>query len=148
MSLDKLTAPLKSSEELAVQLKMILRLARLHLGVERGCMMITRSGHENLFHDGDESLREKFPFSKNVVGEVMAFGMGLVSFKSPEADMQDTKSMELHGVRVALCAPILGRGDRDFGIIYFDSRVSDEPFDKEKLELIQDLGRVIGKALS
>ena len=110
--------------------------------------MVTRSGHENLHHDGDETLRKKFPFSQNVVGEVMAFGTGLVSFKSPEADMQGTQSMELHGVRVALCAPILGRGDRDFGVIYFDTRVSAEPFSKEHLHLIQELGLAIGKALS
>lgn len=111
-------------------------------------MLVTRSGLEQLLYDGDEALREKFPFSRNVVGEVMAFGTGLVSFESKASDLPGSQSMALHGVRAALCAPILGRGDRDFGVIYFDSRVSAEPFTEQDLEMIQALGLEIGKALS
>ncbi len=148
MPLEDLLAPLRKSQDLDAQLAEILTLARQEIGAERGCMLVTRSGHEQLLYDGDEALREKFPFSRNVVGEVMAFGTGLVSFDTPAADLPGSQSMAIHGVRAALCAPILGRGDRDFGVIYFDSRVSAEPFTQEQLEIIQAVGLEIGRSLS
>lgn len=149
MSLETLTAPLKNPEDLDAGLKEVLRLARVEVGAERGCMLVTRSGHEHLHYDGDEKLRLKFPFSRNVVGEVMAFGTGLVSFGSEGgADVPGSQSMALYGVRAALCAPILGRGDRDFGVIYFDTTMDAEPFTKEQLELIQSVGLEIGRVLS
>lgn len=148
MPIEDLIAPLKKAHDLDTQLSEILTLARQEIGAERGCMLVTRSGHEQLLYDGDEALREKFPFSRNVVGEVMAFGTGLVSFDTAASDLPGSQSMAIHGVRAALCAPILGRGDRDFGVIYFDSRVSAEPFTKEHLEMIQELGFEIGRCLS
>lgn len=148
MTLEDLIAPLKKNQDLDAQLAEVLTIAREEIGAERGCMLVTRSGHEQLLYDGDETLREKFPFSRNLVGEVMAFGIGLVCFDTPAADIPGSNSMAIHGVRAALCVPILGRGDRDFGVIYFDSRGGAEPFTKEQLEVIQALGLEIGRCLS
>jgi GAF domain-containing protein len=145
VSLHELTAPFRELKgEIVAQLQAVLGLAREKVGAERGCLLLTLTGREQLLYDGDESLRLKFPFSRQVVGQVMVTGIGMVSFQEPGTSSRD--SMSLHGVRAALCAPILA-ADEDLGIIYFDSRINNDLFNQEKLQLIQDLGRSIGSVI-
>lgn len=136
------------SEELESRLKRCLAGARELLDAERGCLMITLAGFESLIYDGDEDLNLKFPFSRNVVGQAMVGRAGLVSFQSPEQmEGEGIASMKAHGVRAALCAPLLGPNEEDFGVIYFDTRVGKE-FEQRQLEEILKLARAIGTALS
>lgn len=145
---DELVSPLQDDSPLEERLQEVLALAREQVGAERGCMLVTRAGVEQLLHDGDDELRDKFPFSRNLVGEVMAFGTGLVSYQSQACDLPGSQSMMLHGVRAAMCAPILSLNDDDCGVVYFDNRGSAEPFSEEQLKLVQSLALRLGHALS
>lgn len=147
MTLEELLNRLHSSDVLEDRLQSTLTAAREAVGAERGCLMVTRPGREQLLYDGDESLRLKYPFSRKVVGEVMVSGVGLVAFQKESRDRND--SMALHGIRAALCAPVLGPDEEDFGVIYFDSKAAgDNVFSESQLELIQGLAKEIGKALT
>ena len=134
--------------ELEIRFKACLANAREFLDAERGCLMITRSGRETLMYDGDEDLNLKFPFSRNVVGQAMIGRTGLVSFQSPEQmEGEGIASMKAHGVRAALCAPLLGPNEEDYGVIYFDTRIG-KSFDKDQLETVLQLARAIGTLLA
>jgi GAF domain-containing protein len=148
MELGPLVDALKDDgQELEIRLKACLAQACEYLQAERGCLMITRTGHEALIYVGNEHLNLKFPFSRNVVGQAMVGRTGLVSFQSPDQLEGDgIASMEAHGVRAALCAPLLGPDEEDFGVIYFDTRVGRE-FEQEQLDKILELAQAIGAVL-
>ena len=148
MDVSELTEVL-NDDSMAVEarLKFCLSTARRYLNAERGCLMITRTGYETMMHDGDEDLNLKFPFSRHVVGEVMTRRSGLVSFQSPGQLQGDAvASMQAHGVRAALCAPLLGPNDEDYGIIYFDTRLGRE-FSEDHLARIEELASAISSIL-
>lgn len=148
MDTDTLTAPLESDDVLEDRLQRCLGLAREAVGAERGCLLVTRAGREQLLHDGDESLRLKFPFSRRLVGEVMVRGSCVVSFRSePSHLMSKSSSLALYGVRAALGAPILSPEGEDMGVIYFDTRVGDGSFSDEQVERIRNLAEAIGRTL-
>lgn len=149
MSLEQLTAPLRSSDPLQKRLKRCLSLAREHFQAERGCLLVTRSGSEMLLHDGDDSLRLKFPFSRRVVGEVMVRGSSVVSFGEGREDLSGSgsRSMTMHGVRAALAAPLLDENEQDLGVLYFDSRLSAGSFSEAHEQTIAKLALAIAKCL-
>lgn len=148
MSHEKLSAPLAGPESLEKRLKRCLSLAREHFKAERGCLLVTSSGRELLLHDGDDSLRVQFPFSRRVVGEVMVSGSSVVSFCQGRSDMSSSSaSMTLHGVRAALAAPLLNSDGEDMGVLYFDSRLSAGPFSDSHLETIRALALAIAESL-
>ena len=115
-----------------------------YLQAERGCLLITQDGHELLLFHGDEDLNLKFPFSRSVVSEAMRGNTGLVSFQSPDS-LNDgpVSSMALHGVRAAVCAPILGPNEEDYGVVYFDTRVEDKLFSYEQLQDVISLSKAM-----
>ncbi|MFA5505279.1 MAG: GAF domain-containing protein [Vulcanimicrobiota bacterium] len=130
------------------RLKFCLSKARRFLDAERGCLLVMSTGHETMLYDGDEELNLKFPFSRNVVGQAMTGRTVLVSFDSPgELHGDSVSSMKLHGVRAALCTPLLGPQQQDLGVIYFDSRVGTE-FDEAKIARVEELARAISIALA
>ena len=67
------------------RLKFCLSAARRYLNAERGCLMITHTGHEAMIYDGDEELNLKFPFSRHVVGEDEPKRSGKLSITGPTA---------------------------------------------------------------
>ena len=134
---------------LELRLKSCLESAREYLQAERGCLMITYPGHETMVYVGDEDLNLKFPFSRDVVGRAMIGGTGLVSFQSTDKLRGDSSaSMKVHGVRAALCAPLLGPGEEDYGVIYFDTRMGGALFKPEQLKPVQGLAEEICRVLS
>ena len=138
------------SQEVQTRLRICMTQAQEYLGAERGCLMVTRRGRETMFHVGNEALNLQFPFSRNVVGRAMVGRTGLVSFQTPDALQSDgIASMQAHGVRAALCAPLLGADDEedDLGIIYFDTRVGKE-FTQEQLDKILELARAMGELIA
>ena len=56
-------------------------------------------------------------------------------------------SMKAHGVRAALCAPLLGPDDEDMGIIYFDTRLGSQ-FSEDHLARIEELASAISSVLA
>jgi GAF domain-containing protein len=149
MDLPSLVEALNDEErDLESRFRVCLARTREYLDAERGCLMVTRSGKETLLYDGDQELNLKFPFSRNVVGQAMIGRTGLVSFQSPgQLEGDGIASMQAHGVRAALCAPLLGPKDEDFGVIYFDTRIGKE-FSQEQLEKVLQIARAIGVLLA
>ena len=134
-------APLQSRLETT-----LLQLTAL-LGAERGCVMVTRAGREMVLFAGDDELNLKFPFSRSVVSEAMVGNTGLVAFDQGSAEGDDISSMAMHGVRTALCVPLIGPNREDFGVIYFDTRVSNEAFTKTQLKEVTQVAEEISKLL-
>lgn len=116
-----------------------------YLEADRGCLLITREGGELMMFHGDEDLNLRFPFSRSVVSETLNSKTGLVSFQNPETlDDGPVSSMAVHGVRAAVCAPVLGPNSEDFGIIYFDTRIEARLFTQEQLAEVIEVGRALG----
>lgn len=147
MDIEKIQETLKLEAPLQSRLETGLTQLTRFLDAERGCMMVTREGNELILFAGDEDLNLKFPFSRSMVGEAMVGSTGLVSFQGEQQDNDTLSSMALHGVRAALCAPILGPGQEDFGIMYFDTRIENKLFTDLQLESVMAIARAIGSLL-
>lgn len=128
--------------------QLCLSAARERLNAERGCLFLTHPRFDLMLFDGDEELNLRFPFSRSVVGEAMTGSTGLVSFESEQALRSGpVSSMAAHGVRAALCAPIIDGVGNDHGVIYFDTRLGQALFSKEQLEQVKRLADQMGRLL-
>lgn len=147
MDLQRIYDTLGLDAPLASKLETMLGQLTQELGAERGVLMITLEGKELFVTSGNDDLNLKFPFSRSVVSEAMIGSTGLVSF-GPNRKVGDSlSSMARHGVRTALCAPILGPDNADFGIIYFDSRLSEKLFDQQQLDSVTEVAQEISRQL-
>ena len=121
--------------------KKILDLLVQELGAERGCFYLDK---ENIFlYQGDEKLRETFPFSRQAVDAVLEAGSGFISL-DPDNDsrLDPTGSIRTNFVRSCVCACGQDAQGEVLVLAYFDSSTSRGPFSEDcldKLKTVLDL---------
>lgn len=147
MKLEQIHETLQSNASLEERLQTSLQRLTEYLEAERGCMMVTRDGKELISFAGDEDLNLKFPFSRSVVSEAMVGNTGLVSFQEIGVKRDSLSSMAMHGVRAALCVPLLSPCGEDFGIVYFDTRMENKMFSDRQLKDVTEVAKEIGVLL-
>ncbi len=115
------------------------------LGAERGCLLLNRPDEELFLYRGDQVLKQEFPFSREVVCSVLENGLGLVHFNAPrERELPVSTSIEVYGLRSALCVPIVRLGS-SIGILYFDSRATASSFAPEALDFARGFAERISE---
>lgn len=116
------------------------------LDAERGCIWIEES--KDLIYQGDQSLRESFPFSRSIFDRVLEHGNGFVTFDPVHDDrMGPTSSVAMHNVRSALAAAAQDEAGKVFAIAYFDNRMTAPPFSKDDLSFLQSVLRTLPGAV-
>ena len=106
------------------------------LDAERGCFWM--EGQEKLIYQGDQTLRESFPFSRSIFERVLEHGNGFVTFDSASDDrIGPTSSVAMHNVRSAIAAAAKDKEGNVTTIAYFDNRMTAPPFSKEDLAFLQ-----------
>lgn len=108
---------------------------------ERGCLWIENEGGERtLIYRGDEELKDKFPFSRQVVETALETGQGFVSF-NPESDERfgPEASIISHGVRSVLCSAARDDSGKPLVVVYFDNKSSAGNFTSEDLKLLDQV---------
>ncbi|MGE0492230.1 MAG: GAF domain-containing protein [Vulcanimicrobiota bacterium] len=120
-----------------------LKLALRELPAERGCLLLNLDQTEVFLYVGDESLRDKYPFSREVVCHVLQDGLGLVDFSARGGgELPESVSIKALGLRSALCVPILHLGSTA-GFLYFDTRAKMDAFEPEHVDFARDLAQEI-----
>lgn len=108
------------------------------LDAERGCIWFAAT--DELVYRGDQSLRESFPFSRNIFDRVLEHGNGFVTFDTASDErIGPTSSVAMHNVRSALAAAAQDHNGQVFAIAYFDNRMTAPPFSKEDLTFLQSV---------
>ena len=105
---------------------------------ERGCLWVEE--WQDYLYQGDEELRDEFPFSTQVVETAVKTGRGFVSFDSKLDDrIAPTGSIAVHKVRSCLCAAAKNASDETLAVAYFDNKTSAGNFTEEDLENLQKI---------
>lgn len=116
------------------------------LDAERGCVWLEDG--EELFYQGDQSLRESFPFSRSIFERVLEHGNGFVTFDPAQDDrIAPTSSVTAHSVRSALAAAAKDHTGKVFAVAYFDNRISAPPFSKDDLAFLQSVLNTLPRAV-
>lgn len=84
------------------------------------------------------------PISRKLAHRVMSRGEGLLS--AGEADDGSSASVIEVSAGTTMCAPLIGPSRNPLGIIQLDSNDTQDPFNKDDLELLVSLGLVAGQA--
>jgi len=105
---------------------------------ERGCLWVEE--WQDYLYQGDEELRDEFPFSTQVVESAIQTGRGFVSFDSKLDDrIAPTGSIAVHKVRSCLCAAAKNPAGETLAVAYFDNKTSAGNFTEEDLETLQKI---------
>lgn len=91
---------------------------------------------------GDQTVR----VCQTIAQDVVATGRGVLSSDAAgDERLRSAASVQLYGIRSALCVPI--RSPRQvFGVIYLDTRSADRRFTERDLELLTAVGSDVGLA--
>lgn len=131
---DMLSDPTEENLGLALELLMEEHFA------ERGCLWIESEGTRSLIYRGDEELRERFPFSRQVVDTALKTGQGFVSFNSQADDrLEPDGSIMFHGVRSVLCTAARDPEGQALAVVYLDNKSSAGNFTDEDLKLLDQV---------
>lgn len=138
-----MTTDLTEFEELLVdpltneKLLRVLELLIEENFAERGCLWLP---NRDLFYIGDESLRERFPFSRSVVKRVLSKGRGFVSFDSETDErLEPSKSIAVNNVRSCLCSAARSQEGVIRAVAYFDNCASVGNFTEEDLGFLNSV---------
>ncbi len=123
----------------------VLELAMGELFAERACLLLKYKELELFVYQGDESLKEQFPFSREIIKNVLHEGRGLVNYEGEE--MPESTSIKAYGLRSVLCAP-LEKAGFPLGVLYFDNRASTGSFKDEDVEFVRALAAKIAGGVS
>lgn len=123
-----------------------LELATERLYAERGVMILNQDGPDAMIAVGDDTLNEKFPFSSQLVENLLTEGRGMVSFAGDPGGGKGSVSMEAHGIRLAMCAAI-NRDGNTIGLVYFDSRTESTIFRHQDIEFVRTFAGLLAKVL-
>ncbi len=123
-----------------------LMMERLE-NADRGCILSDIQNLEVLAYHGDDQLRQKLPFSREVVKTVIHDGLGVVSFNPFHYDLPDSTSVKANGLRSALCVPVLD-GMKTVGILYFDARARARAFTENDLKFVNEVVPLLSRVLS
>jgi GAF domain-containing protein len=114
--------------------RMLVRLIA-DLNAERGCLWLER---ENTFlYEGDEALRERFPFSRQAIDAVLKDGRSFLSFdpdRDPRISRESSLSMNLRTCLAASCTDSQGEV---LAVAYFDNRLDADQFSHQHLRLLK-----------
>ena len=116
----------------------VLDLLMEELFAERGCIWV--DGEATPIYRGDEELRERFPFSTQVVEAAMTNGAGFVSFDSQQDDrLGPTSSIAVNSIRSCLGAAARDEAGKVLAIAYFDNKTSAGNFTEKDLALVDQV---------
>ena len=116
-------------------LSQVLELMMEQCFAERGCLWL-EDGNRIIYH-GDEQLRERFPFSTQIVNRAVETGRGFVSFDS-QADerLEPEGSVIANDIRSCLCAASRDAEGKVLAVAYFDNKISAGNFNEKDLDLL------------
>lgn len=140
---EMLSDPTEENLGLALELLMEEHFA------ERGCLWLESEGSRSLIYRGDEELRDRFPFSRQVVDTALNTGRGFVSFNSQTDERLDVEgSVIFHGVRSVLCTAARDEQGNALAVVYFDNKSSAGNFTDEDLKLLDQVMALYPGAVS
>ncbi len=116
---------------------------------ERGCLWLEKDNEMSFVYHGDEELRDRFPFSRQVVDSVLEHGRGFVSFDSrTDERLGPSQSIAVNNVRSCLCAAAKGSNGEIQAIAYFDNCASVGNFTETDLEFLNQVMEIFEKSLA
>lgn len=119
-------------------LGMVLELLMEEHFAERGCLWI--EDKKSLIYRGDEELKARFPFSRQVVETALRSGRGFVSFDSRLDDrIKPAGSIAVNDIRSCLCSAARNEKGEVLAIVYFDNKTSAGNFTEEDLAFLNDV---------
>lgn len=118
-------------------LERVLELLMEENFAERGCFWVP---NRDLVYCGDETLRLRFPFSRNVIKSVLNKGRGFVSFDA-QADerLGPSQSIAANNVRSCLCSAARDSEGVILAIAYFDNQATGGNFTIEDLDFLNQV---------
>lgn len=133
-------APFKElmAEPTEENLGSVLELLMEEAFAERGCLWIEAS--QSLIYRGDEDLKKRFPFSRQVVETALKTGRGFVSFDSRlDERIKPAGSIAVNDIRSCLCSAARNDKGEVLAIVYFDNKTSAGNFTEEDLDFLNQV---------
>lgn len=119
-------------------LGLVLELMMEEAFAERGCLWIEES--KSLIYRGDEELKARFPFSRQVVETALRSGRGFVSFDSRLDDrIKPAGSIAVNDIRSCVCSAARNEAGEVLAIVYFDNKTSAGNFTEEDLAFLNEV---------
>ncbi len=119
------------------------------LGAERACLFYLKDGQleevAGRSHDG-KVLAQLTGYSRSLVEEVARSGRPAVVNAGQEGPVDSSASIELHGLKSMLAAPLFLR-EEPVGVLYLDTRLTRGLFTSEDAALLSALGSQIAISL-
>lgn len=116
----------------------VLELMMEESFAERGCLWI--EDKKQLIYRGDEELKARFPFSRQVVETALRTGRGFVSFDSRlDERIKPAGSIAVNDIRSCLCAAARDAQGQVLCIVYFDNKTSAGNFTEEDLHFLNEV---------
>ncbi|MEW6283090.1 MAG: sensor domain-containing diguanylate cyclase, partial [Candidatus Eremiobacterota bacterium] len=119
------------------------------LGAERACLFWLKSGQVEEVAGRDHQgrrLERLTGYSRSLVEEVARTGRAAVVSAGQDGPVDSSSSVELHGLKSMLAAPLLLR-EEPVGVLYLDTRLARGLFTEEDVALLAALGSHIAVSL-
>lgn len=138
--------------DLDTLLKEILILIFRSIPVQRGFVILTLSQNVNELNihtsHSTEPDDQGPPLSHTLLQHVFDRKESMLTMDAQhDSRFDSTASIMGHGIHSAMCAPLMGRDLVVVGAIYVDAGTSHRPFEREELELLTAITRVVGVAV-
>lgn len=141
---------LLESDDLDAVLTKVMDLLFRYLQVERGLIILfDEKGNPvpKLARFKTGTQREDIPISRTILRMVADQQVSLLTSNALEDDrLMGGKSIAMHGIRSAMCAPLWNRG-RVIGAVQVDSSIYTGQFDEEDLDLLTALANFAAVAV-
>ena len=141
-SLVAISENISQVKDTAVLLDTIMDLALEALSAERGFILLNNNGSENgpqpvaARNISKETITSIQNLSTSVVNQVLKENKPLLSIDARSDDrFRGAESVVVQQIKSVLCTPLILNGT-SIGVIYMDSRVSSNRFDKSSLEFL------------
>ncbi len=119
-------------------LAMIMQKTVEVTGAERGALLLYDHTHEKLEYKvihNIEGENQEFKVSKNILDKVIQSKRGLVLTSIKDGDADISRSIIAQKIKSIICAPLLSK-DKLIGLLYLDSKLLNNLFLEEDLELL------------